>query len=138
MVCHHGPERLAGMAALVHWRVASLAGGRADARCGGRRWGVRRADVGCSARVMRVVAAARAMVPARITSTVHSGSPGTVAVGGGGGGPGGGSGGAGVAEAAGAMAATAAKDSGSAARMVNARRAAGGGRRGWRAPGRGC
>jgi hypothetical protein len=84
-----------GMAALVGWRAAGLAGGRgwclavAGARAGGR--GLRHGAVGCSARVMRVVAAARVMVPPRITSTAHSGSPGAGTVGGGGGGPAGGS-----------------------------------------------
>ena len=87
-------ECLAGMAALVCWQVAGPGWRQGLVR--GRLWGtggraICRA-VGCSARVMRVVAAARAMVPARITSTAHGGSPGVVTAGGGGGGPTGGSG----------------------------------------------
>src|SRR5262249_36345111 len=133
---------VAGMAGVASPRVAGLADGGgwcialAGVRVGGRG---PRVAVGCSARVMRVVAADRAMVPPKITSTAHSGSPGAATAGGGGGGPMGGSGGGEVAEAAGAAAAAAGRNSSSAPRTVRGRRGAGSGSagRGGGAGGRG-
>jgi len=103
---------------------------------GGR--GRRRGAVGCSARVMRVVAAARVMVPPTITRTAHSGSPAGGTADGGGGGPGGGSDGGGVAEAAGAPGGCGGQEQRERAEGGQRRRAAGRGRLWWRAPGRGC
>src|SRR5262249_40074121 len=125
---------VAGMAGVASPRVAGLADGGgwcialAGVRVGGRG---PRVAVGCSARVMRVVAADRAMVPPKITSTAHSGSPGAATAGGGGGGPMGGSGGGGGAEAGGGAGGAGGGGGRRRAGGGRARGGRGGGVRGW-------